>query len=78
MDVRNTLTVNGGLAIYGNVEADNDLVVTSTFMIRGDLDVANTARATNVRSRTMNVLESATENLNVDRLFVNSCPNCVK
>ena len=78
VDVRNTLTVSGGLAIYGNVEADNDLAVTADFRIRGNLDVANTARATNVRSRTMNVLETATENLNVDRLFVNSCPNCVK
>ena len=78
VDVRSTLTVSGSLAVYGNVEADNDLDVTADFRIRGNLDVANTARATNVRSRTMDVLETATENLNVDRLFVNSCPNCVK
>ena len=71
-----TLTVSGTLAIYGNVEADNDLTVTTDFLIRGDLDVANTARATNVRTQTMEIDETATENLNVDNLRVDSCSDC--
>ena len=70
------LRVLGSLAIYGNVEADNDLAVTADFRIRGNLDVANTAQATNVRTRTMDVQESATENLNVDNLYVDSCSDC--
>ena len=70
------LRVLGSLAIYGNVEADNDLDVTADFRIRGNLDVANTARAANVRSQTMEVDETATENLNVDNLYVDSCSDC--
>ena len=78
VDVDN-LTVNGGLAIYGNVEASNNLDISAgDFSIRGNLDVRGHVDAGNSRSATMRIDETANENLNTEILRTNNCPACTR
>lgn len=78
VEVGSTMTVSGGLSIYGNVEVRNDLDIRDDFRVHGNLDVSGGVDADNVRAQTMDVQETAEENLNVGILRVDSCPACTQ